>query len=77
MRNADLEGVVALPDGTFLAVEFDGKGGCNGRNSDAVLVWATPSDEFGNAIALYKALGGGQFRDEAREQGASTLPGMP
>ncbi|WP_313706455.1 efflux transporter outer membrane subunit [Massilia sp.] len=34
-------------------------------------------DEFGNAIALYKALGGGQFRDEAREQGASTLPGMP
>lgn len=34
-------------------------------------------EEIGNAIALYKALGGGQFRDGAGEQGAQALPGMP
>lgn len=34
-------------------------------------------EEIGNAIALYKALGGGQLRDEAPQQRTPALPGMP
>lgn len=34
-------------------------------------------EEIGNAIALYKALGGGQFRDEAHAQGPRAHQGMP